>query len=200
MSPKITAPTLAEQRSITQQKLIEAALQIALSAGSDSITVTEVARRAGFSRSVFYQYFSSADDLITDLLINELNAMNSHLISSVSTLSDPIEYLSIWIKESLKYVADGRHLLAKSLNAIQIPEFRKLEFDQAHMQLIHAMAKPIKELGIPDVSGALAYIRKALEAATSRIESGGHPDLEISSAVIFITGGISALALSSKRV
>jgi hypothetical protein len=68
------------------------------------------------------------------------------------------------------------------------------------MQLIHAMAKPIKELGIPDVSGALAYIRKALEAATSRIESGGHPDLEISSAVIFITGGISALALSSKRV
>jgi AcrR family transcriptional regulator len=200
MSPKITAPTLAEQRSITQQKLIEAALQIALSAGSDSITVTEVARRAGFSRSVFYQYFSSADDLITDLLINELNAMNSHLISSVSTLSDPIEYLSIWISESLKYVADGRHLLAKSLNAIQIPEFRKLEFDQAHMQLIHAIAKPIKELGISDVSGALAYIRKALEAATSRIESGGHPDLEISSAVIFITGGISALALSSRRV
>ena len=200
MSPKITAPTLAEQRSITQQKLITAALEIALTTGSDSITVTEVARRAGFSRSVFYQYFSSADDLITDLLINELNAMNSHLISSVSTLSDPIEYLSIWISESLKYVADGRHLLAKSLNAIQIPEFRKLEFDQAHMQLIHAMAKPIKELEIPDVSGALAYIRKALEAATSRIESGGHPDLEISSAVIFITGGISALALSSKRV
>jgi AcrR family transcriptional regulator len=200
MSPKISAPTLAEQRGITQQKLITAALEIALTTGSDSITVTEVARRAGFSRSVFYQYFSSADDLITDLLINELNAMNSHLISSVSTLSDPIEYLSIWISESLKYVADGRHLLAKSLNAIQIPEFRKLEFDQAHMQLIHAMAKPIKELEIPDVSGALSYIRKALEAATSRIESGGHPDLEISSAVIFITGGISALALSSKRV
>lgn len=200
MSPKITAPTLAQQRSITQQKLIEAALQIALSAGSHSITVTEVARRAGFSRSVFYQYFSSADDLITDLLINELSSMNSHLISSVSTLSDPIAYLSIWINESLKYVADGRHLLAKSLNATQIPEFRKHEFDQAHRQLIHAMAKPIKELGIPDVGGALAYIRKALEAATSRIESGGDAELEIPNARAFIVGGITALAPLFKRV
>jgi AcrR family transcriptional regulator len=200
MSPKITAPTLVEQRSITQQKLIAAALEIAMSAGSESITVTEVARRAGFSRSVFYQYFSSADDLIADLLIEELNSMNSHLISSVSAIEDPIEYLSTWIRESLKYVADGRHLLAKSLNATQIPAFRKSEFEQAHMQLIHAMARPIKNLGISDTSGALFYIRKALEAATVRIESGGHPDLEISNAIIFITAGISALALSTKRV
>ena len=200
MSPKISAPTMAEQRGITQQKLIAAALEIALTTGSDSITVTEVARRAGFSRSVFYQYFTSADDLIADLLIDELNSMNEYLISAVSTIEDPIEYLSIWIQESLKYVADGRHLLAKSLNATPIPAFRKIEFEQAHMKLIHAMAKSINDLSISDVSGALTYIHKALEAATVRIESGGHPDLEISSAVTFITGGISALAQSTKRV
>jgi AcrR family transcriptional regulator len=47
-------------------------MSLALESGAPSVTVAAVAKRAGISRSLVYEYFSSSADLIADLVLEEL--------------------------------------------------------------------------------------------------------------------------------
>lgn len=61
--------TRDRQRTRTRRDLVEAALRL-IAAGS-APTVTEVADAAGVSRRTAYRYFPSAEQLITDALLEE---------------------------------------------------------------------------------------------------------------------------------
>ncbi len=71
--PKISAPTLVEQRAWRRSQLLDAASAIALENGPTSITVSTVAARAGLSRTSFYEYFSSSSEIVAELITDELN-------------------------------------------------------------------------------------------------------------------------------
>ena len=115
--PKIATSTLAQHRDWRRSQLIEAATAIALESGGQSISVAAVAARAGLSRTSVYEYFASSSDLVADLIIEELDAFAQTLTAAVGRESDPSKAISAWIAASLEYIADGRHLLAKALNA-----------------------------------------------------------------------------------
>ena len=198
MSPKITASTIAEQRAMRQEQIIQTALSMAIEGGAQSITMSAVARAAGISRSALYEYFSSSADLISDLILDELNSYRSRLASATSRSHIPLEQVSIWIDESLAYVVDGRHMLAKSLNSIAPPEFRREEIRAAHIALMLTLKNPLDALGIPMGSPAISLLQSAIEVATKRIESGKDPELEVQSAKAFVLAGLNALAERAK--
>jgi AcrR family transcriptional regulator len=198
MSPKITASTIAEQRAMRQEQIIQTALSMAIEGGAQSITMSAVARAAGISRSALYEYFSSSADLISDLILDELNSYRSRLTSATSRSHIPLEQVSIWIDESLTYVVDGRHMLAKSLNIIAPPEFRREEIRAAHIALMLTLKNPLDALGIPMGSPAISLLQSAIEVATKRIESGKDPELEVQSAKAFVLAGLKALAEKAK--
>jgi AcrR family transcriptional regulator len=198
MSPKITASTIAEQRAMRQEQIIQTALSMAVEDGAQSITMSAVARAAGISRSALYEYFSSSADLISDLILDELNSYRSRLASATSRSHVPLEQVSIWIDESLAYVVDGRHMLAKSLNSIAPPEFRRDEIRTAHIALMLTLKNPLDALGIPMGSPAISLLQSAIEVATKRIESGKDPVLEVQSAKAFVLAGLKALAERAK--
>jgi AcrR family transcriptional regulator len=198
MSPKITASTIAEQRAMRQEQIIQTALSMAIEGGAQSITMSSVARAAGISRSALYEYFSSSADLISDLILDELNSYRSRLASATSRSHIPLEQVSIWIDESLTYVVDGRHMLAKSLNSIAPPEFRREEIRAAHIALMLTLKNPLDALGIPMGSPAISLLQSAIEVATKRIESGKDPELEVQSAKAFVLAGLKALAEKAK--
>ena len=198
MSPKITASTIVEQRAMRQEQIIQTALSMAIEDGAQSITMSAVARAAGISRSALYEYFSSSADLISDLILDELNSYRSRLASATSRSHIPLEQVSIWIDESLAYVVDGRHMLAKSLNSIAPPEFRREEIRAAHIALMLTLKNPLDALGIPMGSPAISLLQSAIEVATKRIESGKDPELEVQSAKAFVLAGLKALAERAK--
>ena len=198
MSPKITASTIAEQRAMRQEQIIQTALSMAIEGGAQSITMSAVARAAGISRSALYEYFSSSADLISDLILDELNSYRSRLASATSRSHIPLEQVSIWIDESLAYVVDGRHMLAKSLNSIAPPEFRREEIRAAHIALMLTLKNPLDALGIPMGSPAISLLQSAIEVATKRIESGKDPELEVQSAKAGVLAGLKALADGAK--
>ena len=198
MSPKITASTIAEQRAMRQEQIIQTALSMAIEGGAQSITMSAVARAAGISRSALYEYFSSSADPIPDLLLDELNSYRSRLASATSRSHIPLEQVSIWIDESLAYVVDGRHMLAKSLNSIAPPEFRREEIRAAHIALMLTLKNPLDALGIQMGSPAISLLQSAIEVATKRIESGKDPELEVQSAKAFVLAGLKALAERAK--
>ena len=70
--PKIQAPTVALHRELRRQQLIDAAMELALANGAESITVAAVAAKAGLARSSIYEYFASSADLVADLVLEEL--------------------------------------------------------------------------------------------------------------------------------
>lgn len=194
MGPKIDAPSILEQRALRQRQLIDAALSLALESGADSITVSAVAARAGLSRSSFYEYFSSSADLIADLVMDELNSYHDRLLVAVTGAESSLEYIERWIAESLAYVVDGRHMLVKSLNSIELPDFRAAEIAQGHRALMATISTQLQEIGITDLRAALTYVQNSLDTAATRIESGNDAALEVQYAQKYAVAGLRALA------
>jgi AcrR family transcriptional regulator len=194
MSPKIAEATIGEQRAMRQKQIIDAAMSLALEAGAPSVTVTAVAKRAGISRSLVYEYFSSSADLIADLVLEELEYYRVRLMTAVHGVENPYIYIELWIAEALQYVADGRHLLVKSLNSVAAPDFRKEEIIQGHRNMMATIINPLRMIDIKDLGLAISYLQSTIDAAAKRIDSGNEAALEIQNAQTFAIAGLRALA------
>ena len=196
--PKIVTQDLASHRDWLRNQLIAAATAIALEESSASISIAAVAARAGLSRTSVYEYFASSQDLVADLLIEELNNFSALLAKAIEDEIEPITALAIWIETSLNYVADGRHLLAKSLHATTLPRERSAEIAAAHRQMLAPLTKTLLSLGITDTTRALSQLQAVTDVATRRIESGAaNAQDEIAVTTGFYIAGIKALANSN---
>lgn len=191
--PKISAPTLVEQRAWRRSQLLDAASAIALEIGPTSITVSTVAARAGLSRTSFYEYFSSSSEIVAELITDELNEFTEFLAQKVAAASVPEEAIAAWIEGSLEYVADGRHLLARALSTLEISTERSTQIGIAHRKMLAPLSTPLNQLGVTDVRQALALIHAATESATRRIEAGLDSTREIESTREFLIAGLNAL-------
>ena len=191
--PKIQAPTVALHRELRRQQLMQAALELAIADGAESITVAAVAAKAGLARSSIYEYFASSADLVADLVLEELDYYTRRLSEAVADASDPYLRIELWISESLRYVADGRHMLVKSLNTITAPEYRKEEIALGHRKLLAPLRKALSETGIADPMSAAAFLQSVTDAASVRIDAGNDAELEIQSATKFALAGLRAL-------
>ena len=61
---------LSPTQTATRRKLLDAARDLAASEGYDGVTVRKVAKRAGVSAPTAYQYFTSKDHLLVDVLVD----------------------------------------------------------------------------------------------------------------------------------
>ena len=190
--PHIQTRTLAEHRDWRRAQLIDAAAAIALESGGSAITVAAVAQRAGLARTSVYEYFSSSSDLVADLVIDELRNFATILQAAVGDCTDPFACIDSWVTGALRYIADGRHLLAKALNATSLPEERAATIGAAHRALLAPLHKALAEIGVTDIVQALAYIQATTDVAAKRIEAGHDAEGEIKSATQFCINGLTA--------
>lgn len=191
--PKIETQTLAEHRDWRRNQLIEAAAAIALESGGEAITVAAVAARAGLSRTSVYEYFASSADLAADLIIEELKNFGDELATISAQGESAIDSIDLWINGSLQYIADGRHLLAKALNAIDLPRNRSAAIGAAHGALLAPLKSKLDEMGVKDISFALTLIQSTTDGASRRIESGDDAEHVITTTREFCIAGLTAL-------
>ena len=191
--PRIKTDSLETHRDWRRSQLIEAAATIALESGGDAITVASVAAKAGLSRTSVYEYFASSADLVADLVIDELEGFTDVLSRAIAGSTQPLEALEQWIASSLLYIADGRHLLAKALNATALPKERSAAIGVAHRKLLAPLHSNLDALGIEDISQGLSFIQALTDAASKRIEAGCDAKAEITKTTAFAVAGIKAL-------
>jgi|LakMenE18May11ns_1017448.scaffolds.fasta_scaffold9944535_5 AcrR family transcriptional regulator len=191
--PRINTSNLVEQREWRRSQLISAAAAIALESGSEAITVSAVAQRAGLARTSVYEYFGSSAELVADLIIEELNAFTDILVAAVEPAEIPEAAIANWINSALQYIADGRHLLAKALSATSLPVNRSAEIGAAHRALLAPLSLALTEIGVRDLNYALSMIQSLTDAATKRIENGNSADAEISKTTAFCIAGLRTL-------
>ena len=199
ITPKIEQPTIREQRIMRQRQIIDAAMELAIEGGAQAVTVAAVAKAAGISRSAIYEYFASSADLIADLILEEMALYNNRIIEAVGDVEDPYEFIELWIAEALSYIIVGRHLLVKSLNSIETPNYRKSDIAIGHKKLMSTLAKPLEQIEIPSIALALSYLQNTIDVAAIRIESGNESALEIKYAQTYAIAGIRALSQGLKR-
>ena len=192
--PRISTATLAQHRDWRRSQLIDAAAAIALESGGGAVTVAAVAARAGLSRTSVYEYFASSADLAADLVIEELTTFAQELQEISAAGQNPTEAIDLWIEGSLQYIADGRHLLAKALNAIDLPRNRSAAIGMAHKALLAPLRSKLEELGISDINFALTLIQSTTDGASRRIESGDDAEIVIKTTREFCIAGLTALA------
>lgn len=191
--PHIETDSLATHRDWRRSQLIEAAASIALESGGDSITVAAVAARAGLSRTSVYEYFASSADLVADLVIDELEGFSHVLSEAIAPCDDALSSVEMWISTSLQYIVDGRHLLAKALNATTLPRERNEAIGAAHRKLLAPLHQGLSDLGVSDIAQALTFIQSITDAATRRIEAGNDAEMEVRKTTTFCIAGIRAL-------
>jgi len=93
----------------------------------------------------------------------------------------------------LRYVADGRHMLVKSLNTINTPDERKDEIVMGHRRMMAPLQDSLVGTGISNIRAAAALLASVTDAASVRIDAGNDAELEIQSAVAFALAGLRAL-------
>ena len=191
--PKINTEKLAQHREWRRQQLIDAAAAIALESGGAAVTVASVAERAGLSRTSVYEYFASSAELTADLVIDELNGFVSALTDAIRNPENPELAIEQWITAALRYIADGRHLLAKALSATDTPKDRAAEIGAAHRALLAPLRNSLTSMKIKDISQAMALLQGATDVATKRIEGGADANLEIATTTAFCIAGLKGL-------
>lgn len=190
--PRISAPTVAENREQRRAALLGAAAELTLRAGT--FTVAEVAAAVGLSRSAFYEYYSSAADLVADVLIDELDHWRDALAAATASASTAPDRVAAWITAVLDYVADGRHALVRAAGSLELPPARREEVQRRHRALVRPLADALGDLGVTDVPLATTLVWGAVDAMVARIESGAVPVEEAAPVVVgFVQGGLLAL-------
>jgi AcrR family transcriptional regulator len=191
--PRIETETLAQHRDWRRSQLIDAAAAIALESGGAAITVAAVAQRAGLSRTSVYEYFGSSSELVADLVIDELKNFEQVLTESVAQCQGGRNCTECWIEAALTYIADGRHLLAKALNATALPQSRSQQIASAHRALMAPLIKGFEQMGVKDLQQAMTFVQAVTDAATKRIEAGHDAETEIRSATAFCISGLASI-------
>ena len=191
--PKINTEKLAQHREWRRQQLIDAAAAIALESGGAAVTVASVAERAGLSRTSVYEYFARRAELTADFVIDELNGFVSALTDAIKNPENPELAIEQWITAALRYIADGRHLLAKALSATDTPKDRAAEIGAAHRALLAPLRNSLTSMKIKDISQAMALLQGATDVATKRIEGGADANLEIATTTAFCIAGLKGL-------
>ncbi len=183
---------MALNREQRRAALLEAAATLILREGT--FTVAEVATEVGLSRSAVYEYYSSAADLIADVLVDELAEWSLALESATEAVDAPRDRISAWVTAVLEYVADGRHALVRAAGAIELPPTRRAQVQAQHRDLISPLMAAVAELDVEDPTAVSMLVWGSVDAAIGRIESGmTTAEREASLVLEFVQGGLDRL-------
>ena len=191
--PKIAAATVAENRELRRDALLVAAASLMQRSGG--FTVAEVAREVGLSRSAVYEYYSSAAELIADVMIDELAAWSDAL--ATATTGSPRERVHAWIQGVLDYVVDGRHALLRSAGSVELPASRRAEVQTLHQSLIAPLVEALAAAHCADPVRQARFVWGVVDVSIGRIESGeANADDESAALITFVDGALGTVLTS----
>lgn len=101
-----------ESNKLTRECLTTALMQLMKEKSLDKITITELVKRSGVSRTAFYRNYSSKEDILVDIRNSIAETSNSFLVKP--ELKDNPR---LWFRECFKIVQDNADLIRPILDA-----------------------------------------------------------------------------------
>ena len=75
----------------TRERLLAAAESCIGRFGADKLTMDDVAKAAGMSRQTLYRHFANKADLVEELGISRVRAINAAVAARVADIDDPAQ-------------------------------------------------------------------------------------------------------------
>lgn len=191
--PRIEAPTLAEHRDNRRAALLAAGHELVERGGRKAVTMAAVAARTGLSRPAVYEYFSSTDELLAAVLLDEMRTWTDQIVEALALEADPDAKVRRYIEISLGLIADGRHDVLETLVGAEFPESCQREFGILHATLAAPLSGALSALGVTDTHTGVRYLQGVVEAAARRIMPGDSVAEEAERVHRFVIAGLSTL-------
>ena len=178
--PRISAPTVAEHRTMVQQQLVDAAEQILRSGQPDALTASAVTAAVGIARNSIYRYVESVDDLRGLVLARHLPSWLEAVENELAPIDDPAERIAVWVRANVEQSARSGHGWLMGLGQTTVPSeatIKVMETAHAIMRdvLADAWGKLVDDLDTAMVGAGL--IRGILDATFKQLDAGRDPEL-----------------------
>lgn len=157
MSPR-SAEQFNEIREESKQKIIDAALTLFAKKGYENASISMIAKEAGVSKGLMYNYFDSKEDLLQGVITNAMKR-TGHIFVRFMELNDPREKMKVMIDGVFKFLREhkGYYRLitalalqedavgfikeiavkkVKEMTPIMLPVFEALGFENAYQEAL----------------------------------------------------------------
>lgn len=193
--PKISAPTVAEHRRRQRDALLAAATDLLVQGGVSSVTPAAVGAAAGLARPSVYQYFDSSAGILEAIIEESFPRANAQLAVALDGISDPLELMDAYIRETLRQATDGAHRPAAALSAAQLPEEVQARLAELHHEQIAPFLGALQQLAVPDLMITARLLGGVLESAMGAIESGSDPDAVTRTTIALVHAAVQPAGL-----
>lgn len=106
------SPAVREKQSFIEAarraQILEAAVETINALGFANASLSQIARRAGISKSVIGYYFPSKDDLYRAVVDNFFLTGHEQMMASLSTASSATELLQRYVRGNMRYIDENR--------------------------------------------------------------------------------------------
>jgi AcrR family transcriptional regulator len=93
-----------------KKQLLDTASLMIVSEGLQSFTMESLAREAGVTPPLVYNYFSNRPELLQALLTQEYKAFNAQILTDIQQAQSFEEIVSIFIKSNFDHLSEGNIL------------------------------------------------------------------------------------------
>jgi AcrR family transcriptional regulator len=193
--PRISAPTLVEHRRRQREALLHAATDLLVTHGAAAVTPAAVGAAAGLARSSVYQYFSSGAAIIAAVIEDAFPRSNELMRTALTGLSEPVEIMDAYVRETLRQAAGGAHRAAAALRAASLPEECLARLGELHREQIAPFSTALQGLDLPDAMIRGRLIGGMLEAAMEAVESGADVEAVTRSALDLVHAAVQPAAV-----
>ncbi|WP_062077286.1 TetR/AcrR family transcriptional regulator [Demequina globuliformis] len=176
--PKISAGSVAEHRAAKHAALVAAGAAVLAESGLAACTPREVCERAGLSRSSFYDYFATKDDLLVAIAIDAFEQWDAEVAAALTDVEPGLPEFEAIVDATMSMAADGRHDLAATLREADLHPSRMEDLMRLHELLLRPLIGVLAHLGHPSPGTAAWLIHGALGAGITLVGHGAdHRDV-----------------------
>lgn len=190
--PKISAPTVAEHRLAQRHALISAAEGIIAEEGIAGISPRSVCERAGLTRSAFYLYFPSKDDLLAAIALQAFEAWGAELDAALAAVEPGPSRLHTYVSATIRMAADGKHSLATELQHADLAPKSFEAIMVMHDLLVTPLRTVMEDLGVPNPPARAALVQGLINAGMQLVDHGVSAEEAIESVIQILERGIYA--------
>lgn len=173
--PKIDAGTVAEHRATKEREILDAAIKLIDTGQAHGVTIKTLADAVGLSRSAFYKYFSSLDDIRWRIIEDSFAGWTSTVSDTVSAAATPHEAIRTYVVVTLSLADQGAHRIAMQADQLRHSDERDDRLNNLHEQLRAPLTEALAAIGTPDEAIVAAMVDAMLGRAIQMIDAGANP-------------------------
>jgi len=161
-----TKEQFEEIRKTSRQKILDAALEVFAKQGYNSATVDAIAKTAGISKGLMYNYFKSKDEVLNELMIGMMDALMCEYMPLQPDKKFTKDDITNFINVGIDLVLQKPHYWKLYFSVFVQPQVMVKVFDKMMKMgqpYLVAMIEYFKEKGVENPEVMMRYFSAVMD-------------------------------------